>query len=483
MKKSLSLLKILTLLLSSALIFPSCEQSKWITLFDGSTLNGWKPSENLDSWKVEDGALVTRGERSHLFYIGDGDNQTFKNFILSADVKTTPNSNSGIHFHTEFQDEGWLDAGYEMQVMNSSVEQEAGKYVERKLTGSIYGIRNLAKSPANDNEWFTVRLEVMGKTIRTYINDELIADYTEPENLIRANKNPKNRRLSSGNIALQCHDPNSTVYYKNIKLKPLPDDLSSPGTPSDDPEFEEQLIQHVSRFPLVDYHIHLKGGLTTEELLDHSRKYGITYGIAFNCGLKMGFESDDSLRNFLATYQKPPQTFLAMQAEGREWLDLFSEETIGMFDYVFTDAMTWTNKNGKRMRLWIKEETEVGDPEDFMEQLVENIELILDNEPIDIYVNASYLPDEISGRYDELWTDDRMDRVIAALKRNEIALEISARYRIPSEKFISRAKDAGVKFTFGTNNAGADDLGRLEYCIEMTEKCKLALRDFWFPSN
>jgi hypothetical protein len=430
---------------------------------------------------VEDGTLVTRGGRSHLIYVGDGSPQNFKNFVLSADIKTDPNSNSGIFFHTDFQQEGWLEKGYEIQIMNSSFQTEPGRYVERKLSGSLYAIRNLAKSPVNDDEWFNLRIEVMGKTIRTYINNQLMVDYTEPENPYRTDNIERRRRLSSGTFALQCHDPNSIVYFKNIKVKPLPDDVKSPGTPPQDLAFEEKLIRHSARFPMMDLHIHLKGGLTEEQLLEHSREYGITYGIAFNCGLQMGFESDDSLRNFLSTYQKPPQTFLAMQAEGREWVSLFSKETIGMFDYVFTDAMTWTNKNGKRMRLWIKEETEVGDPEDFMEQLVANIEEILDNEPIHIYVNATYLPDEISKRYDELWTESRMDKVISSLVRNNIALEISARYRIPSAKFISRARDAGVKFTFGTNNAGADDLGRLEYCIEMTEACKLRPLDFWFP--
>ena len=135
------------------------------------------------------------------------------------------------------------------------------------------------------------------------------------------------------------------------------------------------------------------------------------------------------------------------------------------------------------MRLWIHEETEVGDPDDFMDQLVDRIEIILSNEPIDIYVNATYLPDEISESYDVLWTEERMDKVIEALKKNEVAMEISARYQIPSERFIKRAKQAGVKFTFGTNNTGADDLGRLEYCLDMVEKCDLNKQDIWVPKR
>ena len=459
----------------------SCTSTGWISLFDGTTLEGWRPSENKDSWQVENGALVTRGPRSHLFYDGNVQNADFKNFELRAEVKTEPGSNSGIFFHTEYQETGWPGKGYECQVINSNPQVEPGEYVEHKMTGSLYGIRNVWKSPVPDNEWFKYRITVTGRTIRTYINGELMADYTEPETSTGPDDRP-GLRLSSGTFALQCHDPNSTVYFKNIKVHPLPDDLTTPGTPLADTEFDQKLIRLSSmNFPLMDLHVHLKGGLTLEQAMKNARKYGYTYGMAINCGLKMGFESDEEVQEYLSSYKKPPETFLAMQAEGREWLDMFSEEVVSKFDYVFTDAMTWTNDNGRRMRLWITEETEVGDPQNFMDQLVDRIEKILNNEPVDIYVNPTYLPDEINPMYDQLWTPERMDRVIKALVDNDVALEINDRRKIPSATFIKRAKAGGVKFTFGTNNGGADDLGRLEYCIAMVEECGLTPADMWIP--
>jgi len=76
-----------------------------------------------------------------------------------------------------------------------------------------------------------------------------------------------------------------------------------------------------------------------------------------------------------------------------------------------------------------------------------------------------------------------MDRVITALVENQVALEINNRFMIPSTAFIKRAKEAGVKFTFGTNNGGKDDLGRMEYAIEMIEECSLTGNDIWMPDN
>ena len=468
-------------LFNYAFFFSSCEKkSEWISLFDGETLEGWQASENELSWQIEDGAIVSVGPRSHLFYQGDVKDHNFKNFEFKAKVKTMNRSNSGIYFHTSFQEKDWPSKGYECQIVNSNFETDDG-YTERKMTGSLYGIRNLAKSPVQDNEWFDYHIIVQGKTIQIYINGDLVVDYTEPENPLRL-ENMKDRLLGAGTFALQCHDPKSKVYFKDIKVKPLADRLPSLGQALSDRPYQEKLLLAAKRnMPLVDLHAHLKQGLTMEQTLEHARTYGFTYGIAYNCGINMGFESNDSLQKFIAGYKKPPQTYLAMQAEGREWLELFSKETIEQFDYVFTDAMTWTNDNGKRMRLWLKEETEVGDPQNFMDQLVDRIENIIGKEPIDIYVNATFLPEEIQDQYDELWTDQRMDKVISVLKSNHVAMEISARYKIPSARFIQRAKDAGVKFTFGTNNTGSDDLGRLEYCLDMIEQCDLQPEDIWMP--
>ena len=232
-------------------------------------------------------------------------------------------------------------------------------------------------------------------------------------------------------------------------------------------------------YDITDYHAHLKGGLTMEELLEHSKKTGIGYGVAFNAGVGFPITNDSTL---LANYEqyKDYPVYMAMQAEGREWVDMFSKENIKTFDYVFTDAMTWRDKKGRRMRLWIPEEVFVDDKDDFMDQLVDQIIGVMNNEPIDIYVNSTFLPDVLQPEYDELWTEERMDNVIKAAANNNIAIEINARYKIPSATFIKKAKEAGVKFSMGTNNTDKD-LGTLTYAVEMIEVCGLEPDDFFEP--
>ena len=472
---------LLVALLMSGTFWGCSSETQWFSLFNGRDLEGWRAAENESTFRVEDGAIVCNGPRAHLFYVGDVAQANFKNFEFEAEVKTTPGSNSGISFHTEYQDSGWPSKGYECQVLNSNRAESDSGFVEHKMTGSLYAIRNLWKAPARDNEWFKYRIMVQGHTIRIWINDDLVVDYTEPKHPFRP-KGMEERLVSSGTFALQGHDPGSTVSYRNLRVRMLPDDLTSPGTPAPDENLARLYVELAAQnFPLMDLHVHLKQKLTLEQALARARVYGVTYGIAVNCGLGMPIRDEAGLRDFLANYPRPPEAYMAMQAEGREWLDLFSQESIDQFDYVFTDSMTWTNDDGKRMRLWIPEETEVGDPQHFMTMLVDRIVKILNDEPIDVYVNPTYLPDEISDQYDELWTEERMDRVISALAENQIALEINDRYHLPSVVFIRRAKAAGVKFTFGTNNAGEADLDDLRYCLKMIDECGLEPGDMWIP--
>jgi aminopeptidase YwaD len=238
------------------------------------------------------------------------------------------------------------------------------------------------------------------------------------------------------------------------------------------PNFPEPI-----RYPLTDYHIHLKGDMTYEKAIEKSQKSGIRYGVAVNCGVGFPVNSDEGALEFLKSMEKSP--FLkGMQAEGREWVTTFSMDVIDQFDYVFTDAMTYFDEDGERVRLWMSDEVVIEDPERFMDGLTDRIVEIVSNEPIDIYVNSTFLPEVIAEDYDKLWTTERMDKVITALVKSGVAMEINNRYKIPSETFIRRAKEAGVKFAFGTNNTDSNTRD-LDYCREMISKCRLTASDIW----
>ena len=188
-------------------------QNDWISLFDGKSLDGWQLNEGSESVWVEDGHIVVNGTRAHLFYAGPVENHNFKDFELKVQVMTFPGSNSGIYFHTAYQEEGWPDAGYEVQVNNS--------HTDWRRTGSLYAVLDTKENYVQDNEWYTEYIKVEGKRVIVKINDIVVIDYTEPENPLR--EEGSQRLISSGTFALQAHDPGSKVLFKDIMVRALPE--------------------------------------------------------------------------------------------------------------------------------------------------------------------------------------------------------------------------------------------------------------------
>jgi len=187
----------------------------WVSLFDGKSLNGWKVGENAATFSVDSGMIIVHGKTAHLFYVGDKHEHSFKNFEFKADVKTMPGANSGIYFHTQFQQASWPERGYEVQVNNS--------HTDWRRTGSLYGIMDVKEQYIKDNEWFTEYIKVEGKRVIIKLNEKTVVDYTEPENVKSQRGEDSLRVISNGTFALQGHDPKSIVYFKNIMIKPLKD--------------------------------------------------------------------------------------------------------------------------------------------------------------------------------------------------------------------------------------------------------------------
>ena len=177
-------------------------------IFDGQTFTGWKASiDHTNTWKIEDGAFVTRGETAHLFYAGD--TNAFKNFVLRVDVMTEPYANGGIYFHTAYQEKGFPRAGIECQVNVS--------HSDWIKTGSLYGLANFGLTSAKDNQWWTQEISVQGRKVTVKIDGKPVIEYNEPP----VSPTGRGKRLGEGTFALQAHDPKSVVRYKNIRVKRL----------------------------------------------------------------------------------------------------------------------------------------------------------------------------------------------------------------------------------------------------------------------
>ncbi|MBS1828442.1 MAG: DUF1080 domain-containing protein [Acidobacteria bacterium] len=212
-------MRILTAALTASLLLaPSAlpkdkPEKGFKALFNGKDLDGWtKAKENEGTFSVKDGAIVASGPRCHLYYTGKVNNHSWKDFELKVDVMTLPSSNGGIYFHTEYQENNWPSKGFEVQVNNS--------HTDWRRSGGLYAVADNKEKVADDNKWFTEHIVVKGNHVTIYVDGKKTSEWTQPADWKGANNMP-GRVLSSGTIALQGHDPKSTIHYKNIRIKAL----------------------------------------------------------------------------------------------------------------------------------------------------------------------------------------------------------------------------------------------------------------------
>jgi hypothetical protein len=207
-----TLLRFSPLLLAFFLQAPKVEPG-FTSLFNGKDFTGWKIS-NPASWTIENGAMKANGTPGHVYYDGEFRNHSFRNFELKVDVMTRSNSNGGIYVLTEFKEKGWPAKGFEIQVNNTYAKDPV-------RTGSLYHVSDVKEQLAKDDEWFTEHIVVKGNTITVRVNDKETVNWTQPADWNGGREGPGRSITGPGTIALQAHDVNSTVYYRNIRIKPL----------------------------------------------------------------------------------------------------------------------------------------------------------------------------------------------------------------------------------------------------------------------
>lgn len=202
--------KIMLSLILLVFCFQLLAQSEWVELYNGKNLDGWKIAENPSSFQIVDGLIKVDGPRAHAFYVGEVKGADFKDFELMVELKTMPKANSGIFFHTSYQESGWPNKGYEVQVNQS--------HSDWRKSGSLYSFSDVREVHVKDGDWYTTHIIVKGDHVVIKINGVTVTDYVESKDSNRP-ANAGEKKVDSGTFAIQAHDPESVIYYKSIKVK------------------------------------------------------------------------------------------------------------------------------------------------------------------------------------------------------------------------------------------------------------------------
>jgi histidinol phosphatase-like PHP family hydrolase len=237
-------------------------------------------------------------------------------------------------------------------------------------------------------------------------------------------------------------------------------------------------------FPLEDYHVHLNT-LTIEQVVEESKKTGIKYGVMEHCGTKENdypivLSNDKDLLGWIEKL-KDKGVYIGVQAEWIDWPACFSKEVFSQLDYVLTDSWTVRDKNGKRIKAFGRDYDPGDDAEAFMKWYVDWIIEILETTPLDIWSHGMWVTRKFTPQLEQMWTEERMRRVITAVKNTGTAVEIDSSVKLPTMPFLKMAKAEGIKFTFGASSQGAR-INSIDWSIATAKELGLTKKDMFQPA-
>ena len=229
-------------------------------------------------------------------------------------------------------------------------------------------------------------------------------------------------------------------------------------------------------FPVADYHVHLSNTLSIDQALQLGKDRGVQIGIVEHPGPGFPLNTDADLTKYIDGLRKYPVR-IGVQPVYAGWSKSFSKPVMDQLDYILMDALTLPKPDGGWLAIW-QIDTMVDDAEEFMTRYMQFIEQLLTTEPLDIFGWPTFLPVPIARQYAQLWTPQRVDRIIDLARARKIAIEINELAHVPDENFITRAKRAALKFTFGTDSRN-DHAAHFYYCYQMAQKCGLTEGDMF----
>ena len=222
------------------------------------------------------------------------------------------------------------------------------------------------------------------------------------------------------------------------------------------PEFNELQRELEERdLTITDYHIHIRGGMTPQKAIQREKCNGIKSAVLENFGREWPLKTSRDLDAFISICRKVKTSGtplpVGIQVNDRDWHRQIDKTTFQRLDYVLADTMIMgTTSEGKPRRLW-KDGVVIDRPETWMQDYMHHNLGVLD-EPVTILANPTYLPKCIAHLYDKLWTDERMEKLIAKAIEKKVAVEIQLETKFARERFLRKAHEMGAIFSFGSNN-------------------------------
>lgn len=243
-----------------------------------------------------------------------------------------------------------------------------------------------------------------------------------------------------------------------------------------------------------DLHCHTTmsdGRLTLERVVEVAAERGVQVGIADHV-------STTNPAMFIATRGEVDDYLDAIEAApvfrsgefcwcDTLWREL-PDEVMARFDYRIGSNHGFRLPDGSVASPWWARLPAPWDarPQALMELLVDNLCEMVRTMPIQIAAHSTFMPSAFLALEPDVhawWTEDREDRYVEALAESGVALEISNRYRLPHDRLLGKALEAGVRFSLGSDGHSETQVAALDWAAGTARRVGVTDRELFVPER
>jgi histidinol phosphatase-like PHP family hydrolase len=248
------------------------------------------------------------------------------------------------------------------------------------------------------------------------------------------------------------------------------------------------------RLGSYDLHVHTSmsdGSLSLDEVVEIAAERGVTIGIADHISTrnqKRFVASVEAFRAYVEALEGAP----VLRGGEFCWCDPLHDELppqlLERLDYTLGSNHGFALPDGSLASPWWKTVPEEwqGKEQELMELMVLNLCDLATNMGVDIVAHPTLTPPALLSLEADVhawWTEDREDRFIEATLRGGVAIEISNRYRLPHDRLLRKAREAGATFSLGSDGHTASQVARLGWAVEAAKRAGIERADLFVPER
>ena len=227
---------------------------------------------------------------------------------------------------------------------------------------------------------------------------------------------------------------------------------------------------------IFDAHLHSTfsdGDLKIQEIVKTAKQKGYDIGISDHVGTTYSLNNEVKINNYLSCLDNYP-VYKSLELNVNENFPL-SKTILDTIDYriggVHFEGNTLVGIPG----------FSTADSENFIEKVISLILKAIEEQRIDILSHPTCLPNILKSKTDELFNEERSTKIIKAAVKNNVVLEISNLFKVPSKKFLKKAVKMGAIFSFGSDGHRKREVCDLTYPLTMARELGIPPEQIFRP--